>query len=174
MRRLARTLAVKGEGERRADCEALLASPGDAALIRRGPLRSLLIRCPDGCGETLVVNLDPRAGKAWRLRRTDGETSVYPSVWRDDGCGSHFVVWRDRILWCEPEDADGNVEPEHDSTLDARVWAALRPDHLRHMADLALELDEVEWDVGRACRRLVASGRARDGGRDARDSFEAR
>jgi hypothetical protein len=68
------------------------------------------MRCPDGCGETLVVNLDPRAGKAWKLDMRTGKATLYPSVWRDGGCGSHFIVWRGDVLWCDRFE-EGNVEP---------------------------------------------------------------
>ncbi|WP_271566358.1 hypothetical protein [Bradyrhizobium sp. CCBAU 11386] len=50
-----------GFAEYRDEGEKMLAAPGDVVVIQRGALRSLM-RCPDGCGETLVVNLDPFVG----------------------------------------------------------------------------------------------------------------
>ena len=87
MKQPARALTIRGEAEYRDQVELVLKDPGDAALVRRGVLRSILICCPDGCGETLVVNLDPRAGKAWRIDTRGGGTTLYPSVWRDGGRG---------------------------------------------------------------------------------------
>ena len=155
----ARTLKIRGEAEYRDEAERVLEQPGDAALVFRGLPRSLLIRCPDGCGETLVVNLDKRAGKAWRLDLRGGGATLYPSVWRDGGCGSHFIVWRGSILWCDYHTAD-NVEPEYDVALEARVLAALDSREFRSAEDIAWELDEIPWEVARAARRLVMHGTA--------------
>lgn len=165
----ARAVLLRGEAERRTEGEALLQKPGDAVLIRRGPLRSMLLRCPDGCGETLVVNLDPRAGKAWRLRLRGGPT-LYPSVWRDGGCESHFIVWSGRILWCGPED-EGDQEPAYDRRLEDRLLASLGTDRLRSAEDLGAELDESEWDILRAGRKLIARGAARSGKGSQRNWF---
>lgn len=155
----ARTLRLRGEAEYRDEAEGALEQPGDAALVFRGLPRSLLIKCPDGCGETLVVNLDKRAGKAWRLDLRGGVPTLYPSVWRDGGCGSHFIIWRGRILWCDHHTA-GNVEPEYDVALEARVLAALDPREFRSAENIAWELDEIPWEVSRAARRLVSRGAA--------------
>ena len=82
----ARSLRLVGQAKYRDEAEALLNGPGDAALVVRGRARSVIMTCPDGCGETLVVNLDPRADKAWRLDMRGEGVTLYPSVWRDGGC----------------------------------------------------------------------------------------
>lgn len=155
----ARTLRLRGQAEYRDEAENALEQPGDAALVFRGLPRSLLIKCPDGCGETLVVNLDKRAGKAWGLDLRGGVPTLYPSVWRDGGCGSHFIVWRGRILWCDRYE-DGNVEPDYDIKLETRVLAALDVREFRSAEDIAWQLDEIPWEVSRAARRLVSQGSA--------------
>lgn len=153
----ARQLRLVGTAEYRAEAEGLIADLGEAVLIERGRLRSLVMRCPDGCGQVLVVNLDERAGKAWELDlRKEGPT-LYPSVWRDGGCESHFIVWRGRILWCHRY-MDGNFEPAHDPQLEARVFSKLDPAFFHTAFALAAELDELVWDVDRAARALVHSG----------------
>lgn len=166
----ARTTRLLGEAEYRDEGEPLIETPGDMVLVRRGVLRSVLMRCPDGCGETLVVNLDPRAGKAWRLDTRGGDLTLFPSVWRDGGCGSHFIVWRGAILWCDRFE-DGNVEPAYDAALEARVLAVLRTKTLRSAEDLAAELDEIAWEVMRAGRALVRRGLAVSGAPKLRDWF---
>lgn len=96
----------RGTTEYRDEAKALLEKPGDVVLVERGVPRSFVMRCPDGCGETLAINLDRRAGKAWRLQAEQNSTvSLYPSVWKADGCRSHFIVRKSRIIWCEPEAA---------------------------------------------------------------------
>ncbi len=158
----ARQVDFLGTAEYRGEAEAMLRSPGDAALVERGVLRSLVMRCPDGCGQTLVVNLDPRAGKAWRLDRRRGTTTLYPSVWRDGGCESHFIVWKDVILWCDRFE-DGNREPDYDQGIEPLVLEAL-PIH-QHMdaATIALRLNLLVWDAAKALRRLAARGEACEG-----------
>lgn len=154
-----RALHLSGEAQHRHEGEALLRRPGDAVLVNRGVLRSILIACPDGCGQTLAVNLDPRAGPAWKIYRNPDSITLYPSVWRDGGCGSHFIVWRNHIIWCD-RFAAGNREPAHDRALEERVLRALDPNVLRAASDVAAQLDEIPWDVSRAARILVSRGLA--------------
>ena len=162
MRTPVRQLRLVGSASYRDEAEALLAAPGDAAMVERGTVRSLVMRCPDGCGETLVVNLDPRAGKAWRFYRRCGVVSVYPSVWRDGGCESHFIIWKDRILWCDVFEED-NEEPDYDVAIEPLVLAALPTDRFADPASIALKLDLIVWDAGKALQRLKARGEAHEG-----------
>jgi Family of unknown function (DUF6527) len=158
----ARRTCHRGTGEYRDEAERLLERAGDTATVFRARARSILIKCPDGCGETLVINLDPRAGKAWTIDTRKAAITLYPSVWREDGCRSHFIIWRDYIIWCGRFD-DGNEEPAYDETLEDRVLGALRVSPGPATAlDLATTLDELTWDVSRALRRLVRHGRARE------------
>ena len=119
----------------------------------------MLIACPDGCGETLSINLDQRMGKAWEINERGGDLTLYPSVWREGGCESHFIVWRNRIVWCGRYIA-GNIEPPEDVTLRERVWHSL--DHCQAMSafQIAKSIDELVWDVERAARALVSFGKA--------------
>lgn len=158
----ARKVRWRGIGEYRDEAETLLERQGDVAGVMRGRPRSLLIACPDGCGDTLVINLDPRAGKAWQLDQRRGAISLYPSVWREDGCRSHFILWRDHLLWAGQFE-DENVEPVHDATLEPRAYAALHVELFREGTEIAFELDEISWDVIRALRRLVSAGCAIEG-----------
>lgn len=157
-----RIIHLCGVAQYRDEAERLLVAVGDAALVERGQPRSLVMKCPDGCGDTLVVNLDNRAGKAWRLDLRSGKTTLYPSVWREGGCGSHFIVWRDHILWCDRWEHD-NVEPLYDARIEQRVFDALDDVAYRDVESLALDLDELHWDVSRAAHRLVVRGVAEAG-----------
>lgn len=166
----ARFVRFRGTGEFRDDAERLLEEPGDTAEVFRGCLRSLLIKCPDGCGLTVVVNLDPRTDKAWRMDTRKSECTLYPSVWLNDGCKSHFVVWRDHIVWCD-RFTTGNSEPEYDSALEDRILAVLHAETYRTAPEIALELDELVWDVARVLRRFVTYGSAKEGDGPLRDHF---
>lgn len=160
--RPARRLRLRGRVANRTEAAALLQEAGDAVIVIRGQPRALVMKCPDRCGETLSINLDPRAGKAWRLYvghpRRRGVT-LFPSVWREGGCGAHFIVWDDEILWCGPWEGE-NREPRLDAVLEARVLAAyaVRSAAL-NPTEIADQIDEIPWDVARACRRLAMQGR---------------
>jgi hypothetical protein len=110
-------LHVAGQAEAR---EAVGKVPSSIVIVKRGRPRTVLFRCPCGCGETLVINVDPRAGKAWRLRRSVAGVTLLPSVWRTTGCRSHFVLWESRVWWCRFDEGDDS----HDWPLE--VEEALR------------------------------------------------
>src|SRR5437764_1110256 len=94
-------LRFVGVVERHHDAVGAISSAGDFACVTRGKPRAIVMMCPDGCGELLTVNIDARSGKAWRADMRRDELSLYPSVWRDDGCGAHFVVWSNNVYWCD-------------------------------------------------------------------------
>jgi len=168
-----RTIALvrRGTVESRGDANPLLRSPGDYVLVFRGFLRLALMACPDGCGEAVVVNLDPNAGPAWRLYSTKRGMTLYPSVWRDTGCRSHFIVWNDRVLLFGGDD-DAVAGPDVDPALVERVAVALNQGGEISFRDIAENLDEIPWAVLDACEALVSAGRAKKGSR--RGSFRAR
>ena len=160
----ARLLRFRGEVSNREEGDRLLEAPGDAVMVHRGVIRSLLLKCPDGCGENSSINLDPRAGKVWGIDTRGGQITLYPSVWREGGCKSHFILWRGKIVWSERYDR-GNIEPDYDSKLETLLLSALT-DTFRTSVDLAGQLDEIPWDVSRAGHVLVRRGLAECGGRD--------
>jgi hypothetical protein len=112
----AKRIRDRGKVESRHDADALLERPGDVVMVDRGRPRSLVLSCPDGCGSVLTINLEPRSGKAWRLYRQGDSISLFPSVWRDNGCRAHFVLWHDRLLWCGPR-VQGGEEPPYQAEL---------------------------------------------------------
>lgn len=100
-------LKFKGVIQTRSEASGLLKSPGDAVLIERGKPRWLLISCPCGCGDEFPINLDPRAGPAWRLYQNQRTgLTLSPSVWRKSGCCSHYVIWHNQILMSGHDEAD--------------------------------------------------------------------
>lgn len=150
----------------RADASTYLRSPGDAVLVERGVPRWLLMSCPCGCGAEIPINLDPRAGKAWRLYRAPKwGLSLYPSVWRDTDCQSHFIIWRDHILLFGQRDEDfESYGSDPETARLAQAALALLPSQGSvSFADVADALREVPWDVLYALRYLVRRGFAREG-----------
>lgn len=159
-----RQIRFRGDVEYQDDADAATEATGDVAIVVRGRPRSFVIACPDGCGERLIINLDPRTGPAWTLYRTRRGLTLYPSVWRNSGCESHFILLHDRIIWCSRND-EFEAEPG-DHGLNELVLAALGPD-LKSYQQIAGELGEIPWEVWRACRDLAGRGLAIEGdGRD--------
>jgi Family of unknown function (DUF6527) len=146
-------MEMKGEVTNRHLADEVLKTPGEAVLVRRGVLRSMVMACPDGCGEILAVNLDGRAGKAWRYYDQGGDVSLFPSVWRDTGCQSHFILWRSRIYWCDwGDELDIPMAVVIGQVRDA-LDAQLEP-----YTSIAERLDLVPWAVLSACGELRREG----------------
>jgi hypothetical protein len=157
-----RAVQFRGTVATRGDASGDLASPGDAVIVERGRPRLLLLSCPCGCGEVLTINLDPRADKAWRLYRRDDQITLFPSVWRDTGCRSHFVIWDDVIYWWDGGDPLRTLTAK-DCLLEKEVLRLLRIERFLGFVELADMLGEIPYQVLDACRRLVAVGDAVEG-----------
>lgn len=168
-------LKFHGEVSSRTDAASRLQSAGDAVLVTRGVPRLLMLVCPCGCGEQLPINLDQRAGPAWRIYKAkNGAVTLYPSVWRESGCESHFIIWRNQIWLFGTNDDEFEDSELADESLPTReaVFARLPTAGLISFYDVAEALDAIPWDVLRICRRLVRSGTAWEGtGRKGRGSF---
>lgn len=150
------------------DAAARLKSVGDLALVERDMPRMLMLNCPCGCGDTLVINLDRRAGPAWRIYRRRGKISLFPSYWRDSACESHFVLWNNHVYWCDWEDED--TWSSAPAEIEEKVERALTTQYVAY-DDLAAQIDEVPWDVLRACHALLRKGKAETKSRLARTEF---
>jgi len=46
----------------------------------------------------------------WTVKfENDGSVSMRPSFWvTKDRCGSHFILWKGQIQWCEAEAAQAS------------------------------------------------------------------
>ncbi len=102
------------------------------AVVERGRPRSVVLQCPCGCGELLVLNVDRAAGSAWRLRRREGRITLMPSVWRTSGCRSHFILWENRVWLCSV--AGDEDEPRWPEEMDAELraeWSRIRTEMQR-------------------------------------------
>lgn len=161
MRRLPFTVRARVASS--SDAAPLLRDLGDAVLVERGRPRLIVTRCPCGCGDLLTINLDARVGKAWRYYDFPERPAVFPSVWRDSGCGSHFVVWRGYIYLFSLANHGGEDEdlPSSGRYADDRViYDALPTETFEHYVAMADRLMRIPWDVLSACRRLQRKGAA--------------
>ncbi len=152
----AEKICFTGTFLRRDEAAKSLKIPGDTALVHRGVPRMLLMNCPCGCGDVLVINLDSRSGPAWRIYRRGHAISLFPSYWRDTKCESHFILWRNRIYWC---DWDDDSIWTSSNAIEELVLREM-PEHFINYEVLAEKLEEVPWDVLQACHALVRKGYA--------------
>jgi hypothetical protein len=64
-------------------------------------LWSAAMLCPCGCGEIVHISLHKEGRPRWEItNHKDGTVSFKPSIWRKDGCKSHFFLERGLIRWC--------------------------------------------------------------------------
>lgn len=57
-------------------------------------------KCPCGCGD--IINLSLMKGRRpnWVLKVSFlGQPTLYPSVWKKDGCESHFWITKGSVIW---------------------------------------------------------------------------
>jgi hypothetical protein len=173
---LNKRLTIRARVDSRANASAHLKQPGDAAIVDRQGPRWLVLSCPCGCRAEVLVNLDRRAGPAWRIYESPQGTSIYPSVWRDTDCKSHFIIWRDNILMLGAPYGDSwidEVEAGEDELLH-RVLEALS-DREQSAEEISDQIPDSEpWDVLRCCRRLCLLGKAIEGRQHASGRFRRR
>lgn len=99
---------------------------GRLVVIDRGGPRSVVFQCPCGCGDMLVINVDPALKRCWRFRRDEQGISLMPSIWRTTGCHSHFILWENRVWWCGSRDWDSDV------LIEDEAWPEQMKNELRH------------------------------------------
>ena len=57
--------------------------------------------CPCGCREVIELNLLQQVRPRWQVtENANGTVSLDPSVWRNSGCRSHFILSDGAIRWC--------------------------------------------------------------------------
>lgn len=61
----------------------------------------VMFRCPCQCGDVITISLQSVHKPFWKLSLSQHKRpTLYPSVWRDKGCFSHFWVKDGRVFWC--------------------------------------------------------------------------
>lgn len=73
----------------------------DLVLLMEGNEKwSIAMKCPCGCGERVELLLIAEAHPRWNLQIDSyGRPTLYPSVWRREGCQSHYFIHAGRVIW---------------------------------------------------------------------------
>lgn len=168
-----KAFTIKARVNSRANAHGYLKRPGDAVIVDRQGPRWLVLSCPCGCGDEVPVNLDRRAGPAWRIYESPKGTSVFPSVWRDTDCKSHFIIWRNNIHMMGARYGASWTDSleENENELLQRVLHTLS-DRDQSAEEISDQIPDSEpWDVLRCCRRLCLLGKAIEGHQQSRGLF---
>jgi hypothetical protein len=98
--------------------------------------------------------------------------TLFPSVWRESGCKSHFIVWHNRIylLSTSDEEMDQDVSRD-DGELATTIVDQLPKTAFLSFAKLAENIGANPWDVLSICRQLVRVGAAHEGSGKRRGHF---
>ena len=72
--------------------------------------RTVNLRCPCGCGDLTVLSLHP---SRWHIHFNGKSVSLNGptggSVWANSGCGSHYVIKNNAVIWLD------RIDPERHS-----------------------------------------------------------
>jgi len=161
----------KGKITLRGEAKELLSQPGDFVMVERETPRYLILLCPCGCGDELVINLDKRSGPAWKLYEKKGSWTLFPSYWRTTACESHFIVWNNLVYLFGQYHKSGSSW-KVDDEMEERVLAALQPNHFTHYMDLAERCDLIPWECLQACEQLEEKGLCIGEGEPLKDYFK--
>lgn len=67
-----------------------------------------LFLCPCGCLSVITLSLQSVHEPHWKLKiNRSGRVELFPSIWRDIGCCSHFWIRDGRVYWC----SDSGLSP---------------------------------------------------------------
>ena len=87
--------------------------------------RTINLRCPCGCESLTVLTLHP---SRWHIH-FDGKTVSLSgrtggSVWANSGCGSHYYIRKNRVIWLDSIDSK-NRKAYHNNERDLMaLWSS--------------------------------------------------
>ena len=59
-----------------------------------------VMKCPCGCGDILNLSLMRNIEPNWHLNIDNlGRLTLSPSIWKTDGCRSHFYLRQSKVIW---------------------------------------------------------------------------
>lgn len=79
-------------------------------------LEQAALLCPCGCRQFVHLNLLNDTRPCWTVsRHSDGTASLHPSIWRKQGCRSHFWFNYGRVEWCDDGSERTNIATDGDN-----------------------------------------------------------
>ncbi|WP_423128484.1 DUF6527 family protein [Gaoshiqia sp. Z1-71] len=67
-----------------------------------------IFNCPCACKNVITLPLQKNHNPHWKLEHSiEGKPTLYPSVWQNKGCLSHFWIANGKIEWC----SNTGIEP---------------------------------------------------------------
>lgn len=64
-----------------------------------GYLWRAIMLCPCGCGDSIYLNLNEETHPAWKVYKTNGYPTIFPSIDRQKGCKAHFLLIEGKVKW---------------------------------------------------------------------------
>ena len=62
----------------------------------------VLLKCPCGCGDLITLSLMKSHKAFWNLKiDLMKRVTLSPSIWKNDGCKSHFFVKKGKLRWAK-------------------------------------------------------------------------
>ena len=72
----------------------------ELTVVDRKYMKWIFLRCPCGCGDLLNLSLMASHDPNWKLKLDYlNRPTIYPSIWKKDGCESHFWITKGKIHW---------------------------------------------------------------------------
>ena len=73
-------------------------------IVKEGSLaETLIFKCPCGCSADIYLNLLKDTRPRWKYSLINGKITISPSVWRINGCKSHFLIEKGSTIWASPK-----------------------------------------------------------------------
>jgi len=85
-------------------------APGSVTVVApRRRAKWALFLCPCGCECVITLPLQTTKRPHWGCHKSRaGRPTLHPSIWRDVGCLSHFIIDDGRVFWC----GDNGISPD--------------------------------------------------------------
>ncbi|MBA4409721.1 MAG: hypothetical protein C0397_09910 [Odoribacter sp.] len=70
-------------------------------IVYKGKSYWAIFRCPCGCENIISLPLQNTHNPFWEISHSiDNRPTLYPSIWQNEGCLSHFWIEAGKIKWC--------------------------------------------------------------------------
>ena len=60
------------------------------------------LKCPCGCNDSIMLSLNKNIYPSWSVKQDKlGRATISPSVNKLEGCKSHFLIKKGRLIWAQ-------------------------------------------------------------------------